>query len=162
MGTYAPGLEGIVAARTRLSLVDGQKGILVIGGFPVEERAPKAAFEETVFLLWNDRLPTRDELANLQRRLAAARTLPVATATLLRNAAQHKLPVIDALRMGAASLPATEDAHEDALRLVPRFPVIVAAYWRLSRGQEPIPGDPALGHAAHPPYQLSRPQTPAG
>ena len=63
---YVPGLQGIVAARTRLSRVDGQRGELVIGGFPVEEIGGRATFEELVFLLWNDRLPNARELAALR------------------------------------------------------------------------------------------------
>jgi citrate synthase len=162
-GVYAPGLEGIVAAQTRLSMVDGQNGVLVIAGFPVEELATKATFEETVHLLWNDRLPNAEELATLKRRLAAARALPEATAALLRKAAQQKAPVIDALRMASATMSlrapsevqSREDDGSDAIRLVARFPVVVAAYWRLLQGQEPIVGDAALGHAANFLYMLS-------
>jgi citrate synthase len=54
---YIPGLEGVVAAQTRLSHVDGQAGQLVIAGFPLEEIAPYASFEEMVYLLWNGDLP---------------------------------------------------------------------------------------------------------
>lgn len=46
---YKPGLEGVVAAQTRMSMVDGQAGVLVIGGFLLEELALNATFEETVF-----------------------------------------------------------------------------------------------------------------
>src|SRR5438093_359970 len=100
----AVGLDGVVAAQTRLSLVDGQNGVLVIAGFPVEELAPKASFEEAVFLLWNDRLPTERELAAFRVELAGLRQLPLATARLLRDAASQKAPVIDALRMAASTL----------------------------------------------------------
>ena len=52
------GLEGVVAASTRLSLVDGNAGRLILAGYPVEEIAPRAKFEEMVHLLWYGRLPT--------------------------------------------------------------------------------------------------------
>lgn len=156
------GLDGVIAAQTRLSLVDGKNGILVIAGFPVEDLARNATFEETVFLLWNDRLPTAVELAAFKRRLVGARALPEATATLLRKAAGQKAPVIDALRMAAAtmSLPsgpsvAPDGAEEEAIALVARFPVVVAAYWRLLDGKEPIVGDPTLDHAANFLYMLT-------
>ena len=51
-GAVGEGLEGVVAARTRLSGIDGEKGRLWLAGYPVEELAPKAGFEETVYLLW--------------------------------------------------------------------------------------------------------------
>ena len=56
---FRSGLEGVVAAQTRLSHVDGQKGELIVGGYAIEELAPNATFEEVVYLLWHDRLPAR-------------------------------------------------------------------------------------------------------
>ena len=158
---FKPGLEGVVAARTRLSLVDGQRGRLVLAGFPVEEVAPRATFEETVFLLWNDRLPRRAELEAFRRDLASLRALPAPTAALLRQAAQQKAPVIDALRMAAATLSLrahgeteTGDPRRDAMALVARFPVVVAAYWRLLDGKEPLPADDSLDLAGNYLWQL--------
>src|SRR5436309_7230368 len=139
--TKNQGLEGVVAATTRLSSVDGEAGELLIAGFPVEELAPRATFEETTWLLWNGSLPTADELATFRRRLAGRRALPAATLDLLRAAARRRLPVMDALRMAAGSLSlsagAEEDPREDAVILVSAFPTIVAAYWRLLKGEEP-------------------------
>ena len=100
---YAPGLEGIVAAETHLSHVDGLKGELVIAGFPLASLAANATFEETVFLLWNGRLPTQSELTDLKDELAALRPLPPATLKLLRAAAQAHTTPMDALRMAAAT-----------------------------------------------------------
>jgi citrate synthase len=51
---WKPGLEGVVAATTRLSCVDGQRGDLILAGFPVETIAPRATFEEMLFLrIWH-------------------------------------------------------------------------------------------------------------
>lgn len=151
------GLEGVVAAETRLSHVDGQKGELVIAGFPVEELASQATFEETVYLLWYGRLPNQTELSHLKTKLAALRPLPAPTLTLLQAAATEKVPPMDALRMAAGTLSlGLSDNHEElALALTARFPTIVAAYWRLLKGQTPIPPDPTLDHAANYLYMLS-------
>lgn len=151
------GLEGVVAAETRLSHVDGQKGELVIAGFPVEELASQATFEETVYLLWYGRLPNQTELSHLKANLAALRPLPAPTLTLLQAAAAEKVPPMDALRMAAGTLSlGLSDNHEElALALTARFPTIVAAYWRLLNGQTPIPPDPTLDHAANYLYMLS-------
>src|SRR5436305_4013296 len=146
------GLEGVVAATTRLSSVDGEAGELLIAGFPVEELAPRATFEETTWLLWHGDLPTAEELEAFRRRLAGRRVLPAATLDLLRAAARRRVPVMDALRMAAGSLSmvagAGEDPREDAVTLVAAFPTIVAAYWRLLKGEEPLPPREDLGHAA--------------
>ncbi len=156
-GSLRAGLEGVVAAETRLSSVDGQKGELIIAGFPVEVLASQASFEETVYLLWHDRLPTSPELAAFQADLSRWRTLPAATLDLLRAAAQAQIAPMDALRMGAGtlSLDAPDDASEEATALLARFPSLVAAYWRLLGGQPIVEPDPNLGHAANYLYMLN-------
>ena len=147
------GLEGVVAAATRLSSVDGEAGELVIAGFPVEELAARATFEETVHLLLHDRLPRPEELEALRAGLAERRALPAATLALLRAAAGRGVPPMDALRMAAGTLDLeaapSGDPLDEALTLLARFPVIVASYWRMSRGEGVVPPDPALGHAAN-------------
>ena len=158
--TLTPGLEGVVAAETRLSRVDGQAGELIIAGFPVEELAAHATFEETVYLLWNDRLPSPDELARFRQTLAQRRALPPAVLDLLAAAAEAQLPAMDALRMAAGALSldlpsdgsrgdSQEQALEEAMTAVARFPTIVASYARLRQGLAPVPPDPALSHSAN-------------
>jgi citrate synthase len=146
------GLEGVVAATTRLSSVDGEAGVLLIAGFPVEELAPRATFEEAAYLLWNGALPSASELAALSRRLASRRELPAAAIGLLHEAARRRVPVMDALRMASGALSLVEGAgsapREDALILVAAFPTIVATYWRLLAGKEPLAPREDLGHAA--------------
>ncbi|MEZ4732839.1 MAG: citrate synthase/methylcitrate synthase [Caldilineaceae bacterium] len=156
---FKPGLEGVVAAETRLSHVDGQNGELIIGGFPLEAFAGEVTFEETVFLLWHGELPAQDELAAFRAQLAARRTLPAAVVALLAAAAQQQLPTMTALRMAAGALdldnqPAEENMQQ-AARLLARLPTIVATYWRLRQGQTPIEPDPTLGHAANYLYLLT-------
>jgi citrate synthase len=158
-----PGLEGVVAAETRLSSVDGKAGELIIAGFPVEELAGRATFEETVYLLWHDVLPGQGQLMAFREALSVRRPLPRATLDLLRAAASERAPVMDALRMAAGTLSIgmpvdalTEDEfYGDALALVARFPTIVAAYWRMLNGEKPVAPDPGLGHAANYLYMLT-------
>jgi citrate synthase len=155
---YRPGLEGVVAAETRLSHVDGQIGQLIIGGYALEELASKATPEEVAFLLWYDRRPDAAELAEFSQRLAEKRPLPPATLALLKAVAQERPPVMDALRIGAGTLSlGLEDTapRELAEAIVARFPTIVAAYWRFLNGQEAIAPDPELGHAANYLYMLT-------
>ena len=154
-GASVPGLEGVVATRTRLSSVDGAAGRLVIAGFSVEELAGQASFEETLYLLWNDALPDREQLSVLGRDLAARRALPKVAAEVLEAAAGW-VPLMDALRMSSGTLGlGNGDDRDDALRLVAAFPTIVAAYWRLSQGYELVEPDPKLSHAANYFYMLS-------
>lgn len=156
-----PGLEGVIAAETRLSSVDGQAGELIIGGFPLEELAAKATFEETVYLLWHDTLPDAESLEIFKQALNAHRALPAATLSLLREAARANVSVMDALRMAAASLSLNApdpnpagDPQRDALLVVAGFPTMVAAYWRLRNQQEPLTPRADLSHAANYFYML--------
>ncbi|MDX1383563.1 MAG: citrate synthase/methylcitrate synthase [Thermoanaerobaculia bacterium] len=151
------GLDGIVAAETRLSEVDGEAGRLVIAGFPVEVLAPTAGFEETVHLLWHLALPNAEDADRLRQALVARRGLPAATLDLIRAAAATDAEPMDVLRMAAATLsllPGAGEPREDALRLVAAFPTIVATWSRLAARLEPIDPDPDLGHAENFLYML--------
>ena len=141
------GLDGVVAAQTRLSHVDGQNGQLIIGGYELNELAGKASFEQAAHLLWTGRLPSHDEAAALTLEIAALRALPPATMAIVREAAAKGAPPIDALRMASSTLsldvanpgdisPAADVAN--AKMLVARFPTVVAAWIRLRAGHEPI------------------------
>ncbi|MCA9705417.1 MAG: citrate synthase/methylcitrate synthase [Myxococcales bacterium] len=163
MTAIAHGLEGIVLTETRLSMVDGQAGRLVIGGFPVEVLAPRASYEETLFLLWHDRLPTASERAELRAGLAEAGRLPPQTVELLRAAAERELPPMDALRMGLATLGLDDrdvnavelqaaspaDNRRRAIAVTGAVPAIIGAFQRLRAGLPPVSPDPSLGHAAN-------------
>jgi citrate synthase len=132
------GLEGVVAAETALSLVDGERGELIIAGFPVAELALNATFEETVSLLWD------------APYAAGQRALPASTIALLRDAAHDRVDKMDALRMGGGTF--RSEAPADVLAALP---TIVAAYWRLLNRREPIAPRDDLGHAANYLYMLS-------
>jgi len=157
--TSAPrGLDGVVAAQTRLSHVDGQNGVLIIGGYELKELAGKVTFEEAAHLLWKGHVPSKEEGAALSQEIAALRAIPETTMQVVRDAARKNAPPIDALRMACATLsldvqnpndisPAADFAN--AKMLVARFPTIVAAHTRLVAGQEPIAPRTDLSLAAN-------------
>lgn len=159
--TVHEGLEGVTVAETRLSTIDGQNGVLTIGGYPVEELAPNASYEETLYLLYNDRLPTASELESFREELASRRTIREETMAVLEVAAERDAPAMDALRMGtaAASLARgpdeSEDPELDSRLVVAQMPTIAAAYWRLRNGEEPVEPREDLGHAANFLYMLT-------
>jgi citrate synthase len=146
------GLEGVVAATTRLSDVDGERGELVIAGYQVGELAEHATFEETTWLLWEGDLPTVRQLESFRATLAADRGLPPATVALLRECVQAGLAPMDALRIAAGTISLTSG---DAGAIVARFPAIVATFCRLQRGADPVAPRRDLGHAANFLYMLS-------
>ncbi len=141
-----------MAATTRVSHVDGERGELVVAGFQLEELAANAMFEETTFLLWHGELPSARQLDAFRRRLADARDLEASTLALLRDCAERRLDAMDALRVGAGTLSLLSD---EATGIVGRLPTIVASYERLRKGEEPVAPRRDLGHAANFLYMLS-------
>jgi citrate synthase len=157
------GLEGVLVTETRLSKVDGTAGVLTIGGFPLEELAPNATFEEVLHLLWFDRLPTAAELEELRAELAGMRAIPQPTIELLKAAAEKRLLTMDALRMGVDSLalvdpdPTDVSPEADMLRVksvTARIPTVAATYWRLLNGEAPLVPKTDIAHAANYLYML--------
>jgi len=146
------GLEGVVATTTRLSHVDGERGELVIAGYPVDQLAAHATFEETTWLLWHGHLPAAAQLETFRAALAGARRIPDATLALLRECARRRMPAMDALRVAAGTLSLESD---EATGIVARMPAIVASYSSLRKGREPIPPRADLGHAANFLYMLN-------
>src|ERR671928_609135 len=151
------GLEGIVAARTELSDVDGQKGILTIRGYDVEELAGQVSLEEAAYLLWHGKLPTRSELDELNKRLVGYRRLPDETRAAVREAARRMEPM-DALRYAVASLTADDPSPGEnspelnqarAEMLTARVPIIVGMYQRLRSGGQPVEPRADLGLTAN-------------
>ena len=147
-----------MAAATRLSSVDGEAGELLIAGFPVEELAPRAIVRGATWLLWHGSLPTADELDAFR----APPGRPAGAAGGYAGPAAGRGPATGA-RHGC---PAHGGRHPQPGRgrrrpaggrriLVAAFPTIVAAYWRLLRGEEPLAPREDLGHAASFLYMLS-------
>ena len=150
------GLEGVVATKTNLSMVDGQNGVLIIAGYPIEEFASKVSIEEAAMLLWTGHLPSADEAPGIQKELAGYRALRPETLEIIKTA--RNAPPIDALRMACATLSLDVSNPNDispagdlalAKRLLSRFPTVIAAHSRLRQGLEPIAPRTDLSLAAN-------------
>ena len=150
------GLEGVVATETKLSMVDGQNGVLIIAGYPIEEIANKVSIEELAMLLWTGHLPLTEEAPSIQKDLASYRALRPETLEIIKTA--RNAPPIDALRMACATLSLDVSNPNDispagdlalAKRLLSRFPTVIAAHSRLRQGLEPIAPRSDLSLAAN-------------
>lgn len=150
------GLEGVVAATTQLSHVDGEAGQLTLCGYAAEDLAPHATFEDVAFLFLEGRLPTPSEQVGFASDLAARRAVPRAVVDVLREAAALDTSAMDALLMAVPllRLGRREDPREDALTAIASLPAIVGAYWRLRHGQPSVSTRSDLTHAAFYFHQL--------
>jgi citrate synthase len=161
--TFSKGLEGVIAASTGLSLVEGDVGRLSYRGYNIDDLAEKSSFEEVIYLLWYGELPTAAQLKGFTAKLRAHRELPETALRVLHALPTSGVP-IDALRTVISAL-AMEDADVDnisheailekGLRLAGVFPTIVAAYDRIRHGKEPVAPRADLNHAANMLYMLT-------
>jgi len=145
------GLEGVIAAETRLSSVDGERGQLVVAGYRLEQLVGQE-FEAVVSLLWS-------EAGVESPRPVGTLELPAATLALLADAARRRVEPMDALRMAAGTLAAIDDLAAAHL-LVGSFPTMVAAYARLLAGETPVAPKVGLGIAANLLYMLRGEEAP--
>jgi citrate synthase len=143
------GLDGVVVAETRLSLVDGERGRLIVRGHDVEALARARRFEDVASLLWSGALPGVEGATSFARALGEARVRAFALVPALRGALAAP-DGMEALRAAAASLreEPEEDAHTLRLRLTAALGVFAAAWARLRAGATPLPPDASLSHAA--------------
>lgn len=152
------GLEGIVAATTAISKVEGNTGHLIYRGYNIHDLARTTIFEEVVHLLWFGHLPSPQELTNLQQRFVAERTIPENVMVTLRALPTSTEPM-DALRTAVSAWGAVaikgQPTVDQAIALAARFPLFLAAFNRLRHGQEPLESKPELGHAANYLYLLT-------
>src|SRR5207244_7973987 len=128
---YSPGLEGVIAGETAISTVTGG---LRYRGYPVTELAESATFDEVAYLLLYGELPKKQELADFQKRVAAARQIPSCLRELFK-ALPKSVPPMDVLRTAVSILghfdPESQDNSPAANlrkteRLLGQIPVAVA------------------------------------
>jgi citrate synthase len=157
MSEVARGLEGVVVAPTSISKVDGEKGALIYRGIDIHELAESSSFEETVYLLWAGRLPSRDELRLFVADLASERAVPEPVLDFVRRtprAADAMATLRTAVSMLSAFDPDAENGgieagRAKARRLTAGIATLVAAIGRSRDGQRILPPDASLSHAAN-------------
>ena len=156
MSVVSKGLEGIVAAETRLGEVNGAEGILFYCGYDINELV-KVSYEEVVYLLYYNKLPNRTELNKLTTALRAERELPQGVIDFLKSAPKTAKP-IDIMRTAVSMLGCYDLSRHDlevsenlanAIRLTSQIGVIAAYFHRARQGLELPPVRKDLSEAAH-------------
>jgi len=156
------GLEGVCAAETRVSYVDGVNGELFYSGYNIHDLAQYISYEEVIHLLWHDELPGKEALWEYKSRLVAEMRLPsqVISAIELTPPSSHPMSVLrTAVSMLGMFDPDAQDNCEaanqrKAVRLVSAIPTIVADLHRIRTRKPVLSPDPNLGVAANFLYML--------
>jgi citrate synthase len=157
------GLEGVVAAETRLCDLDGRNGRLAYGGYDIDDLARKATFEEVAYLLWHGELPTRTQLDRFQVELAAARPIPDELvrmfALMPRDTDPMRVLQAAVAVLGMRDPDATDNSRpanlRKARRLTSQLATAICAHHRVRSGQAPVAPAPELPLAANFLYMLT-------
>lgn len=160
---YKPGLEGIPAAQSSISFVDGQQGILEYRGIRIEELAEKSTFLETAYLLIWGALPTQEELVEFETEIRYHRRIKYRIRDMMKCFPETGHPM-DALQASAAALglfysrraldnPAY--IRKAVVRLLAKIPTMVAAFQLMRKGNDPVQPRDDLGYAANFLYMLN-------
>lgn len=160
---FMPGLAGVPAAKSAVSDVDGERGILEYRGIQIEDLCTKSSFVETAYLLLFGHLPTKPDLAQFTADLTHHRRIKYRIVDLIKCLPDQGHPM-DALQAAVAALgmfyPGRNVKNQDnnywsAVRLIAKLPTIVAAYARLRRGDDQIPPRDDLNFCENFLYMLS-------
>jgi citrate synthase len=139
------GLEGVVAADTRLSDVDGERGRLILCGYDVEKLAGSATFEQACALFWEGQLP--GDASRTQEALGLGRVRAWERMSKIGDALEAA-DGMDALRAAMAHQPPPDDSAAGDAELTGAVAVYATAWARKKAGHAPIAPDPKLSHAA--------------
>jgi citrate synthase len=149
--TLSPGLEGVLAGETSISLVDGANGRLLYRGYPIVELVRHGSYAQVAELLWTGKWPASAHLA--------CAPLPASVLAALGELPPTANPM-DALRTAVSAWGATESPPwpptvEQARALTAVAPSALAAFGRLREGKAPVDPDPNLGIPEGFLYQLT-------
>jgi citrate synthase len=160
--TSTRGLEGIVATQSAISSIIDDT--LTYVGYDIDDLAENASFEEVVYLLWHQRLPKEEELAELKKQLIQNMTIPQEVINHFKTYPIGDVHPMAALRTAVSLLGLYDEKAEDmsdeanyekAVKLQAKIATVVTAFARIRKGQEPIAPNPELGYAANFLYMLS-------
>lgn len=160
---YKPGLEGIPAAQSSISYVDGQKGILEYRGIRIEDLATKSTFLETSYLLIWGKLPTKEELTAFEEEILHHRRVKYRIRDMMKCFPETGHPM-DALQASAAALGLfyskraldnPDYIREAVVRLLAKIPTMVAAFQLMRKGNDPVRPNDNLDYAANFLYMLN-------
>ena len=162
MAEVNAGLQDVVVATSEICSIDGQRGKLTYRGYDIRDLAENSTYEEVVYLLWNGRLPRREEWDEFEEELVGNRSVAPEVLDLLMHLSPAQNPM-DTLRTAVSALALYDPDAEDmsgeanrrkAVRLTAQMGTLVAAYDRIRKGKDPISPVPKLNRAANFLYML--------
>jgi citrate synthase len=157
------GLVSTIVARSALSFIDGEKGVLEYVGYDIDDLARHSTFEETTFLLWQQRLPSHSELADFTARVQSNYELSDSMwdmiVSLPRDASpMHALRTLTsalALEDPNADDPSDEANERKSLTMFAKIPALIAGFDRHRKGLDLVRPDTSASIAESFLYMLT-------
>ena len=149
------GLASTIAAESAMSFIDGEKGVLEYVGIDIDDLARKSTFEETVYLLWHLRLPSKSELETFSQQIRAEYELPEPMWDLIGNLPKTASPMhairtlISALALHdpEADVHSPEANTRKGIRILAKTPALIANFDRHRKGLDFIKPDKSMDMA---------------
>ncbi len=155
--SYAKGLEGVIAAESRICKVDGENGQLYYLGYPITELVASCTFEEVTYLLLYGELPNRDQLAVFSAKMRNSRDLPEPVVAMVRDfpASAHPMELLQSVISYVSSYVEHRIHHgphcncRDTLHQISEIATVVATYQRVRDGKDYLVPRRDLSHGAN-------------
>ncbi len=160
---FSPGLDGVVAAETKISFLDTVKGEIVIQGYDLIELSKTKEYLDIVHLLLEEHLPNEDEKETLEKKLKEEYAVPEGVFNVLKALPKETHPM-DGLRTGVSALAGYDNDIENrslevnkdrGYKLLSKVPNIVANSYHILNNEEPIEPLQELSYSANFFYMLT-------
>ncbi|WP_455383198.1 citrate/2-methylcitrate synthase, partial [Salinispira pacifica] len=159
---YAKGLEGVIAAESRICKIDGENGRLYYLGYSINDLVESCTFEEVTYLLLYGELPSAEQLEAFSKRMRNGRLLADPVKKMIQDFPRDSHPMellqsVISYLSGYVKHKIEHDAFcncRDTLHQVAQLPTVIAAYYRVQNGQEPVEPRMDLSHGANFLYML--------
>jgi citrate synthase len=159
---YAKGLEGVIAAESEICQIDGANGKLYYRGYSIEDLAQHSSFEETTYLLLNEKLPSEQELADFSSRMRQSRDVSPTIQNMIRDFPRTGSPMelLQSVISYLSSSVEHQIRHSDTcncrrtLHQIAQMTTVIATYQRFREGKGYVESRPDLSQGANFLYQL--------
>ncbi len=159
---YAKGLEGVIAAESKICKIDGEKGALHYMGYSIEDLVNNTTYEEVTYLLLYGELPDRDQLDDFSGKMRNSRDLKPPIIRMIKDFPRdsHPMELLQSIISFLSGYVDHKIEHSPTcncrmtLHQIAQLPTVITAYHRLKNGKDYIPPKRDLSHGANFLYML--------
>ncbi|MDA3950694.1 MAG: citrate/2-methylcitrate synthase [Spirochaeta sp.] len=159
---YPKGLDGVIAAESRICKINGEEGKLYYLGYPIDSLVENTDFEEVSYLLLNGELPSADQLTDFRRRMREGRHLKQPILNMIWNFPRdsHGMELLQSVVSYLSGYVDHKIHHgpycncRDTLHQISQIASVIAAWHRFREGLDYVPPRDDLNHGANFLYML--------